>query len=114
MKTPRVRPQDIGDAVNVLKALRGGCNGKVTTAGDDGSGRDNIAHIIGEEAVAADVVEPRVGIIKFNELNVVAVDAWSGFVHDFRDDDGSFAAGRADDFVRNVDGAQRCIGSNYS
>ena len=55
--------------------------------------------------IIAHVLEPGIGIVKLDELEVVAVRARRWFVHDFRNHQASLAAGRTEGLVRIDDGA---------
>ena len=90
---------DIGDAIDVLDALRRCHRHQKGAAGQDCPRRKRVGHASTDELEPADVLEVGIGIVEFDELEVVAIGARRGFVHDFGNDDRGQAAARAKWFM---------------
>ena len=106
-----VRPKDIGcQAIDILDALRRSGDDEEGAPGNDGVRRERVIHVGTHNLAAADVVKPRIGIVYFNELHVVAVGARRGLPHDFGNDNSSLAAGRSQRFVGIEDPGHRRVG----
>src|SRR5581483_9754397 len=104
-----VRSKEIGDAVNVSQALGRSRNNQKAAAGNDGSRREGIIDARPGDLVTTEVVEPRVGIVQLDKLEIISVSPGRWFVHDFRNDNRRFAAGRAQSFVAVIDGAHHQV-----
>ena len=104
-KAARIGSQDIGDAIKCLHARGRGGNHQEPAAGDGGLQGNRVLQIVGHNLVATDIMEPRVGIVELDELNVVTVSAGRRLVHNLGYGDGRFAAGRPKGIVRVIEGA---------
>ncbi len=99
LETAGVRADDVGDAIDGLDARGRSGDDQKGPATQDGPGREGVRQVIGGHLVAAEVLEPGIGIVELEELEVVHVGARGGVVHDFRDDQWGSSAARPQRFV---------------
>ncbi len=86
------------------------CHDKIAVGGQHGAGRERVVEDAGE-AVAADVLKERVGVVQLHKAQVAAIAAGGGRVVDLGDGDRGAARGGAGRFASAVHESRRhrCI-----
>ena len=91
-QTPGVGAKDVGNTVNTGDVIGRGSDDREAVGGDERPCRERVIHIGAGKPVAAYILEPRIGVVDFNELQVSPVRARRGLIHDFGDCHRCFAA----------------------
>ncbi len=95
-----VRPEDPGKPIHGLHVGRRGRHHQERAAGQLGVRRKRVTQIAAHQPIAADVLEPRVRIVKFDELQILQIGARRRLVHDLGNDNGRGPGRGAEWFVR--------------
>ena len=93
----RVGSHDVGDPVNVSNVRRRPGHDEESAALENCIWRKSEIHVT-REPIAADVFEERVGVKQLDVFEDFAVGARRGLIHDLRNHQAGFAAGRTERF----------------